>query len=396
MRVLFTIAPATGHFHPLVPTARALQQAGHEVAFATAESFHPTVKAGGFLAFPAGIDFEQLGLDIKEVQKRQAAMLKSAPAERIKMMAGMFIDGFARRMAPDLMKVCETWRPDLLLRESTEFASIVVGEMLGIPCASIQVGGVNIARFGKEPFAQHMDLFRADHGLPPDPELTALFRYLNLSFMPASYFGDSLPSTTHYLKLAVFDQSGSEGLPPWTSSLGSRPVVYATLGTVFNKLVHHLGSVAAGLRDEPVDLIITVGRDVDPAQLGPQPPHVHVERYIPQSLLLPRCDLVIMHGGYNSVMSALYAGLPMIIVPLGADQPMNAQACAQLGVARVVEPDALTPEAIRQHVRELLKDGSYRERARRFQAESLALPGIEHGVALLERLAREKQPIPRD
>ncbi|HEY0093352.1 MAG TPA: glycosyltransferase, partial [Archangium sp.] len=302
MRVLFTIAPATGHFHPLVPTARALQQAGHEVAFATAESFHPTVKASGFDALPAGIGFEQLGLDIKDMQKRQAAMMKATPAERLEMVAGMFIDGFARRMAPDLLKVCESWRPDLLIRESTEFAGVVVGEKLGIPCASIQVGGVNIAKLGKEIFARHMDPFRASHGLPPDPELAALFRYLNLSFMPASYFGNSLPPTTHYLKLAVFDQSGSEGLPSWTSSLGSRPVVYATLGTVFNKLVQHLGAVAEGLRDEPVDLIITVGRDMDPAQLGPQPPHIHVERYIPQSLLLPRCDLAIMHGGYNSVM----------------------------------------------------------------------------------------------
>jgi UDP:flavonoid glycosyltransferase YjiC (YdhE family) len=83
----------------------------------------------------------------------------------------------------------------------------------------------------------------------------------------------------------------------------------------------------------------------------------------------------------------------MLIVPLAADQPMNAQACAQLGVARVVDPEQLTPEVIRQHVREMLKDGSYRERARRFQAESQALPGLERGVALLEQLAREKQPM---
>jgi UDP:flavonoid glycosyltransferase YjiC (YdhE family) len=393
MRVLFTTAPATGHFHPLVPTARALQQAGHEVAFATAESFHPIVTASGFQALPAGIDPAALGLDVKDMQKRQAAMMKASPAERLEMAITMFVDGLSRRMAPDLLKLCESWRPDLLLRETTEYAAIVVGEKLGIPHASIQVGGANFSSFRADIFARHMEPFRAEHGLPPDPELKSVFRYLHLSFMPASYFGHSLPPTTHYLRLAVFDQSGSEGLPAWASSLGSRPVVYATLGTVFNKLIHHLGSVAAGLRDEPVDLVITVGRDMDPAQLGPQPPHIHVEKYIPQSLLLPRCDLAIMHGGYNSVMSALYAGLPMIIVPLAADQPMNAQACAQLGVARVVDPEQLTPEVIRQHVREMLKDGSYRERARRFQAESQALPGMERGVALLEQLAREKQPI---
>jgi UDP:flavonoid glycosyltransferase YjiC (YdhE family) len=394
MRVLFTTVPATGHFHPLVPTARALQQAGHEVAFATSESFHPTVQTSGFRALPAGIGPEALGLDVQEMQKRHAAMSKANPAERIDQVAGMFVGRLSRGMAPDLLKLCESWRPDLLIRETTEFASVIVGEKLGIPHASIQVGGASFSSFGKDIFARHLDSLRAEHGLPPDPELESLFHYLHLSFMPASYFGNSpLPRTTHYLRLAVFDQSGSEGLPAWASSLGSRPILYATLGTVFNKLIHHLGSVASGLRDEPVDLIITVGRDMDPAELGPQPPHIHVERYIPQSLLLPRCDLAIMHGGYNSVMSALYAGVPMIIVPLAADQPMNAQACAELGVARVVDPEQLTPEVIRQHVREMLKDGSYRERARRFQAESQALPGMERGVALLEQLAREKQPL---
>ncbi len=393
MRVLFTTVPATGHFHPLVPTARALQQAGHEVAFATAESFHPIVAASGFRALPAGIGAEELNLDVKDMQKRQAAMMKSSPAERLEMSMSMFIDRIARGMAPDLLKQCESWRPDLLVRETTEFAGIVVGEKLGIPHASIQVGGGNFSTFSRDSFVRHMEPLRAEHGLPPDPELKSVFRYLHLSFMPASYFGHSLPPTTHYLRLAVFDQSGSEGLPDWASSLGKKPVLYATLGTVFNKLLHHLGAVATGLREEPVDLVITVGRDMDPAELGPQPPHIHVERYIPQSLLLPRCDLAIMHGGYNSVMSALYAGVPMLIVPLAADQPMNAQACAQLGVARVVDPEQLTPEVIRQHVREMLKDGSYRERARRFQAESQALPGLERGVALLEQLAREKQPM---
>jgi UDP:flavonoid glycosyltransferase YjiC (YdhE family) len=391
MRVLISSLSGSGHFHPLVPTARALQKAGHEVAFAVPASFQPVVEANGFLCFAAGIGFDEVvGSDPQEILKRQAAMMKADASARLEIMARMFIDGFARRRLPDLVAICERWKPELLICESMELAGSLVGEKLGIPHASIQVGGSLLSAADQGFFAQRMDAVRVEFGLKPDPEGREPFRHLHLSFMPASYFDGGLPPTTRYLKLEVFDQSGSEGLPNWVFALGKRPVIYATLGTAFNKLVHYLGTIAEGLREEPVELIITVGRDLDPAVLGRQPANVHVERYIPQSLLLPRCQLAIMHGGYNSVMSALYAGLPGIVMPLAADQPINAQACERLGIARVVMPDTLTPELIRQQVREMLADGAYRERARRLQAEALALPGLAHGVALLERLARDK------
>ena len=84
---------------------------------------------------------------------------------------------------------------------------------------------------------------------------------------------------------------------------------------------------------------------------------------------------------------------PLVIVPVNGDQPRNAQRCADLGVGRVVGPDARTPEAIRAAVRAVLADPTYRINAGRVRDEMAALPGMDHAVALLERLAREKQPI---
>ena len=148
-----------------------------------------------------------------------------------------------------------------------------------------------------------------------------------------------------------------------------------------------------GLRDEPVNLIITVGRDRDPDDFGPQPANVHIERYIPQGLLLPHCDLVITHAGYSTVAAALSCGLPMVAIPIDADQPLNAQRCAALGFARVIAYRQRTPETIRHSVQTILGDPSYRRNAEQVRDEMAALPGPEHAVALLERLAREKQPI---
>src|SRR5205823_2473797 len=80
---------------------------------------------------------------------------------------------------------------------------------------------------------------------------------------------------------------------------------------------------------------------------GPQPAHVRVERYVPQSLLFPACDLVVTHGGYNTIMAALTHGLPLVLVPISADQPFQAQRCAEIGVGRVVPSRELTAEALR-------------------------------------------------
>lgn len=394
MRVLFSSFSGSGHFHPLVPTAKGLQAAGHEVAFAVPASFVANVEANGFRAFAAGIFFDSMNMDLGQMRQRQAQMMAAPPEKQAEFAAGLFVDQFARGKVPELLRVCEEWKPELLVFDSMDLAPVPVGEKLGIPYASIQVGGGRRRMTDSPVFRQRLDTLRPALGLPPDPDGQAVFRYLHLAFLPPSFFGQQLAPTAHHFRPEPFDRSGAEHLPAWVESLGSRPVVYATLGTVFNKDTSPLRTIIEALREEPVELIVTVGRDQDPAQFGALPSHVHVERYIPQSLLLPRCALAILHGGYSSVQSTVAAGVPSLIVPLGADQPMNAQAAAALGMARVLLPEALTPESIRQQVREMLADGGYRERARKVQAEALALPGLEGALALLERLAREKRPLP--
>ncbi len=150
--------------------------------------------------------------------------------------------------------------------------------------------------------------------------------------------------------------------------------------------------ILAGLRDEPVEAVVTVGRTQDPRQFGAQPPHVHLERYIPQSLLYPHCAAVVTHGGSGTLMGALAHGLPLVLLPLGADQPTNAQAAEAAGVARVLDPARMTPADVRDAVRAVLTQRDYRHNARRFRAEISALPEFDYGVRLLERLACTKTP----
>lgn len=201
--------------------------------------------------------------------------------------------------------------------------------------------------------------------------------------------------TAHPLWPVGFE-AGDEELPPWVAGLPDRPTVYATLGAELSRSPAGRAvfpMILAALRDEPVNLILTVGRDNDPAQFGPQPPHVHIARFIPQRLLLPHCDLVVHQGGFSTVTGALNAGLPMVVIPIGADQPYNAACCAALGVGAVIEAGARSAEAIRAAVHDVMDNPSYRRKAEQMRDEMAALPGPEHAVALLERLAVEEQPL---
>jgi UDP:flavonoid glycosyltransferase YjiC (YdhE family) len=399
MRVLFTMCPGYGHFHPLVPLAQALRDAGHEVAFAVPDSYRQVVEHAGLRHLSASVDMastmtpEQLRAWMNDYLR---ALRTDANAQQ-EHLADVFVFRSATRMVPDLLRIAAEWKPDLLVRDLMEMGACVVAERLGLPCASVQVGAMRPADFHFPKMVARLDELRASQGLGPDPRQEMLYRQAHLCFSPPSYLGAApLTPTTHYLRTALFDQSGDERLPAWAERLkdSGRPVVYASLGTVVNKFRDPLALILEALRDEPVELVMTVGRDVDPASFGPQPAHVHVERYIPQSLLLPRCDAAILHAGYNSATAALSHGLPLVLLPMMADQPLNALRSQELGAARVLEVVGLTPTALREAVRDVLDQPSYRAAAQRYQREAEALPGLDHAVRLLERLSAGEKPVP--
>jgi len=181
-------------------------------------------------------------------------------------------------------------------------------------------------------------------------------------------------------------------LPGWFDTLGAVPTVYATLGTAYNRTPGVFAAILAGLRGEPIDLIATINHNQDPAAFGPQPARVHVERYLPQRLVIPRCAAVVTHGGSGTVRTALDHGVPLIIIPIAADQPENARRCVALGVGRSIPPEGRTPEAIRDAVRVVLRDDRYRRNAARLRDEFRTLPDLTHAVALLAGLLPSTKP----
>jgi UDP:flavonoid glycosyltransferase YjiC (YdhE family) len=377
MRILFTFIGGNGHFVPLISVARAAIDRGHTVAFGCGPLMAPTVAAAGFIALPVG------AAAASPPGRQPLRPLDQAREDQ------EFRDHFARHGAryrvPYLNALCREWQPDLLVCDETDFGAMIIAEHLGLPFATVLVMAAG-SFVRAEVVGEALNELRAEQGLPPDPHLEMLSRYLALSPFPPGFRDPAypLPPTGHSFRPTPIEDT-EEAAPVWLATLPSQPTVYFTLGTIFNLESGDLFTrVLTGVGELPINLIVTVGPFLDPAELGPQPANVIVEQYIPQDLILPHCQLIISHGGSGSVSGALWHGRPSLLIPMGADQPLNAARCRQLGLAWVLDPITATPDSIRAAVVDLLHNPGYQQAAAKMRDEFAALPDPAHAVRLLE------------
>lgn len=387
MRALFTCSLGMGHLHPLVPIARAMEDAGHQVAFAAPAPLVPSVERSGFRAFPAGMSqtASEAFPELRGLRGHDETVLVS----------GRIRPAQAAVMAGDLLGVISEWRPDVLIRETSELGGCIVAKRLGIPYAVVEVVAMGLGDERRSLLAEGLASVIAEHGLPPDPDLSILDRQAIVSPFPPSYRGVPVRiGDTPWLSIrpTPFDQSGDERLPSWIDELTARPIAYFTLGTssAFNVRPRVFRAFIEALADESMHVVIAVGRNNDPADFEPIPSSMRIERYIPQTLVLPRCQLVINHAGSGTIMAALAHGLPLVLIPTAADQPQNARRCADLGLAQVLDEDMLDPNIAREAVLEVLGNPAYRQNAEKLRTEIEGLPGPNEAVILLERLASSK------
>ena len=283
-------------------------------------------------------------------------------------------------MAGAVPGVLEDFRPDVVLRDETDLGTTIAVEPLGIPVVThlVLASGLLVR---PELVGPRLDVVRAEHGLAPDPHLTRLTSGPVLSDFPPSFRSPDAPlrmTPSHYRSASVTRGQRQPG----------RPRVYVTLGTIFNKTSGDLFErLLTGLADLDADVLVTVGRDLDPAAFGATPRHVRVERFVPQDEVLAATDLVVSHGGSGSLMAALAHGLPSVLLPLGADQPHNARRSEELGVATSLDAATADPSDITRAVAAALADGALSGRCREVAAEMGSMPSLDSAVSTLEEAA---------
>ena len=388
MKVLFTTHPAYGHFQPLLPLARALRSAGHDVRVAASERFQPVIEAAGLKGIAAGLNW--LEADKSTVPDH----LKPSPDSTLEeYFAQQFVAAPAELLAHDVVVRAGEWSPDLVVRERTEFGGAIAADALGIPSAAVQVASPSlITPAVLAAVDAPYNAARAALGLSEDRGLRQLESRVVLSFSPPELHAPGGPRPSQFLSFrpAPGDQAPDSVLPDWAQRLGEdRPLVYATLGTVFNNPSYELPffpAVLGALRNEPVDLVVTVGPNVDPRLLGQQPDHVHIVSYLPQGVIVAKAAAIVCHGGFGTLVSAIVAGVPLVVVPFGADQFINAESVGRLAIGLVLEEEEADAERMRSAIRSVLDEPAWRQNIEQLRDAGERLPGLPEAVATLERL----------
>ena len=384
MRVLVSTAGLVGHIHPLVPLGAALRSRDHEVRWATGPDGCDRVERAGFDAVSAGLSQAERWAQFR----RRRPEISELPAwERPDRGFGkLFGEISAPPALADLLPLARSWRPELVINDAAEFAAPIAAAVIGVPHVTHGFGAllpeIRVRRAGNEV----APLWR-EQGLEPRP-YGGVYDHLYLDIYPPSLQASrgELPGARQLLRPVAFAGSADDGVRTDVTARTGRPLVYLTFGTFFYDS-DAFAVALAGIRELGVGLVVTVGPDGDPARFGPQPPHVVIERYIPQTSLLPVCDVVVSHAGSGTVLAALARGIPQLCLPQGADQFLNADAVARSGAGISVHPQAVDAAGVAAAIRRLLDDVDFEVQARRVADEIASMPSPDAIVDVLRAFA---------
>ncbi|MER5183692.1 macrolide family glycosyltransferase [Streptomyces sp. NPDC002896] len=375
-----------GRVNPTLPVVAELVRRGHSVSYHTSPAFREEIEATGATVclYPGG---DQPLPD---------------PPTPVTLMEGLAYTTV--RLLPAVLTDLRRVRPHLIVHDNAcLWGAVAARELKVLAASSFTTFAFN--RHVPSPTRGSWDLLAAAAARPRSLQgylrsRWGLHRRFDTRGLPLLDLGNirqplNLVYTSREFQPAVedFDQSyrfvgpsiGARPVDPtFPADRLHDPVLYASLGTVFNADPQLLRSFATALAPLGGTVIISTGQ-TDPAALGPLPANVLARRSVPQPEVLARAALFVTHGGMNSVNEAMYAGVPMLVVPQGADQPMVARRVAELGAGLSIRTQDVTEASVRALARRLLDEPRFREAATTLQAAQHKAGGYRRAADEIER-----------
>jgi MGT family glycosyltransferase len=430
MRFLVTCWPFEGHVFPQLAVADALRGRGHEVAFYSGEPARRHVEAAG-LTFFGFADLDERAYQRVQAREAESGMRRQSLRVEHQAFRNWLVETIPAQVS-DLRRIREHWRPDVLVSDLTMWGPLLVlwqadripvagsstflGPMIPGPQAPpagfglgpargitgrlrdrVLHGVVSVAARG---LRQRVDEIRADHGLGPlGVSVNAFTGRLPLYLVPSlraiDYGRDDLPPSVHYVGPCPWFPSTTPTESGWLRSVPQDlPWVHVTEGTSHYQDPFLLRAACAGLAGAPVRMIGTTGasRDPDRLGLGALAANVHLTRWLSHDALLPRCSVVVTTGGPATILAALGAGVPLVVVPTTWDKPDNARRIVESGLGVSLRPGRCSPGRLRSAVLEVLARPSYRAKARAVATALAEAPGAARSAELLEHLGAASWP----
>src|SRR5262245_8970346 len=419
------LVPAyTGHVNPMAVLGRALQRRGHQVALISPLEAEGKIRKAGLDFIPlATVEFPRGEWDRTTTQMAELVGWKASR------FAVHWLRRFARGILRDLPEIAKRKRFDGLVMDQISIGAESVCEAIGLPLAVACCSLLGQAESRVPPIVFSWPyrtslLFRLRNlisqfmfmstGWPLVLELMPFRRNHKLPRMTYNHGNETPQSLVQVAQTPAFFDFPRRHLPdnfhytgPWTElgggndadfpwcRLDGRPLIYASFGTLQNRLQHAFRIVLEACAGPDAQLVLTLGRKGAsiPENLPGDP---IVVDYAPQAALLRRASLVITHGGLNTTLECLSVGLPLIALPITNDQPGVAARIGRLGVGEFIPTNKLTVSRVRDAVSRLLATPSYRQRAENCALEIRRMDGPARAAELIEAAFTTRQRIKRD
>lgn len=246
--------------------------------------------------------------------------------------------------------------------------------------------GNGLLRAASKPIRRVSDDFRRAHKLPQYSALDdPAYALVQVAQQPPffDYPRERLPSHFHYT--GPWHAHGRDTDVPFDwDRLDARPLVYASLGTLQNRLKAVFEAILTGCSTLPVQVVLSLGRR-DSTWDGPVPANAIVVPFAPQLELIRRSALVVTHAGLNTALETLAAGKPMLCLPVTNDQPGVAGRVSWLGAGELMSPKRATAERVRAAVARLMKESKFWAKAEECRDKLMNVNGAEVAAELVER-----------
>ena len=422
---LFATQPITGHVVPAVPIIRTLVERGHDVRWYAGQKFRNRVEAAGaeLVAYEKAYDYDDADYD--------AAFPGRSQLKGLDQLRYDFLNLFIKQIEPqyyDLQAELARRPADVTVGDPSVGATFMVNERGGPPNAvynitCLGINGREVAPFGLGLMPSGSVAGRARNRVLEFLAPNVIFRKVSqeierqckvLEVAPRKFTGvllspflflqptaeafeyrrSDLPPQVHFIGALLPDAPDDFTPPAWWPEVvdKQRPVVLVTQGTVATKAEELVAPTVAALAGDDV-LVIAAG--ADPAALGTVPANALVERFVPFKPLMPMVDVYVTNGGFGGVQYALSNGVPVVAGGKTEDKAEIANRVAYSGCGINLKTATPTAEQVGDAVRKVLDHPSYRESARRIQAELAANDAATEAATLLERLAETKAPVLR-
>jgi MGT family glycosyltransferase len=391
-KAIFFSLPAHGHTNPSLPLVRELVDRGDEIVYCSSGTFAARVEAAGARYLPYRSPF--------------LAEMRGLP-DRMDELAWLLMS-----TTRDVLADLDTFRgerPDYLITDSVAPWGHWVGAALGVPVVtSVSTFAVNrhvlaygLAK-GARPKSAGVLVSKIRHLLRAVRLGRALRRQFGVKGpgpSPFTYSALNIVYTSRYFQpcAATFDERfqfvGPSIAPrdepplPW-ERLGSAPLVYVSLGTIFNADAVFYRTCFEALRPLGVQAIVSVGQQVPLDALGEAPPNAMVLRHVPQLEVLRRAAAFVSHGGMNSVSESLYHGVPVLVIPQMSEQHIVGRRTEELGAGLHLAPGAVTVNAIRSLVGRLLAEDGFRQHASAIRDSFAAAGGVARAADAIHAFTR--------